>query len=530
MSRRSTAPFGALLGALLAVGLLAGCTSGVAPSPPVEREAPPLNEDRPSDEVRRALAAVDPCALLEIDRDDAAFAGVEAVPRGGLFDCELPELARVELLVDFGADDRFWSERTSVGGSPVGAITAYRQRDPAEGCSVLLPVDFEHAIRFRQLRAPGDDCTLADSFASRAAVALRSDPRSLAREGDDGLVACDALAAVAGGSAAPAGAELRPLAGRFDSLARCGLWDAPDAEPLTGPLVGFTLDYFAPFEEWARSGARAELEVVSLGGVPALVQPGADGGCTLSWDARPASDPGHAGLVLRAELSAERCDDAERLAAELAPQLASQAPADPGPEQLLYAKGEEQDTAASAGCADALDPVARECAPMREGVPVPANPTEVLVRGEADPDALCAAAQGPLSTVMGQFRAPLVVRQDAVREDAPFVCEFVEPGHSLVVQLRASTDALAERPSAARGEAVELGGHAAELGEIEGALTEYRRTARIALASPSEPGYLEVVLVVRPVREDGVDGEADRERIAQLEPVAAKLAESLLGR
>ncbi|GAA2449687.1 hypothetical protein [Agromyces soli] len=532
MSRRTVA----LLSALAVVALLAGCAPGLSPRPPVEREAPRLNEDRPSEEVRRSLAALDPCALLAIDPDEAALAGVTGTPSGGLFDCELPGIARVELLVDFDADARFWSDRTSVGGSPVGAITAYRQRDAVEGCSVLLPVDFGHAIRFRQLREPGDDCTLAESSASRAAVALRSDPRSLARAGEDGLLACDALAAVAGTPAAPAGAEPRPLAGRFDSLASCGLWDASDAsdasdaESLTGPAVGFTLDTFVPFAEWARAGARAELEVVTIAGVPALVQPGGHGGCTLSWDARPASDPRQAGLVLRADLVVDRCEDAERLATELVPLLAVQEPAEPGPERLLYAKGDEQDTAAFGGCADALDAVARECAPVREGVTVPSTPTEVLARGEADPDALCAAAQGPVSTVMGQFRAPLVARQDTVREDAPFVCELVEPGHSLVLQLRASTDALADRPSAARGEAVELGGHRAELGEIEGGTSEYRRTARIALGSPDEAGYLEVKLVVRPEREDGADGEADRAMIAQLEPLAATLARSLLGR
>ncbi|WP_287901010.1 hypothetical protein [Arthrobacter sp.] len=524
--------------ALLAV-LVTSCTpDGGRPAPtspsPTQRVIPAGNPDRDQAAVRRQLAAVDPCALLEprITADLGRKPGlVSTTP----FDCRVQDRGVQAVgYADSTASQRHWQERIELGG-----VVAYRSSKAAGRCTISLPVDFGHAITWSQDPDGAYDCTQPEAYAQAVAPRLRDDPASFARKDTrPGVSVCDVLSSALG--PLPAGQALAPRKAFAGSLAECGVWrDA--ATPGGAPVYtrqALTLAYRPPLAKLRTGGGWEDSEVRRIAGADVLFWKDSGAGCTLLWDAWP-DQTAVSGRVVQAQAEAAMCADATALAQKLVPVLAKAAPQTLPKTPLVYAVT-EPDTAAVGACAHVVDRDLRKCAPATETA-APTDPRQTVAFGAADANTLCAAASATVRRIAGSSLEPVTAAAPAngALDDTalPVLCEFVEPSHSLVVRvgavadLRLNSRKLLTQTRTARD--TEFAGHAAKTmaGEALRGAPDTRRTALIADTTQDAPGLLFLEMSALPDRGQGTGtvSPAARERLNGFDDLATALSTELLG-
>ncbi len=538
-SSRATLALLGVVGLLCsACSLLPGGSEGDAPEPltplaPVAREVPEAPADRDDAEVQRALAVLDPCALLSPTAARKVGDDPGARMAHGPHSCVAGYGVRVTLHVGYDEWDRFDEERLALGGA-----VAYRNSPLLGNCKIYLPVSFTHAIEFG---APDTSrCRKPRAYAAAAARRLLGDPESLLRPaGPNRLAPCDLFAE----AVAPVPDDQQLVTGWRDdqSLDECALWDLPDAEETGGLAINpvaarvhLELNLAPALDDWAGDGGYTRT-FDTLAGERVQIQDEDGKGCWVHFDAWPADLPSSYGQTVQARVFGGRCERMQRVAAGLIRALRD-GDAEPRPvdaEGLIYA-ADESDTPATGACQDVAGQADAECAPALD-VGVPDDPRELLRRGEADPNVMCAAALGAVRERFGDdMRAATVLRSTAtiLDEDAPQVaeCVFVEPSHALRVGVTASTESLGSLYL--DGAELRIGGHAARRGE-HGGLSEPKDSEVIAVAldGADEPGHLKVTVSVSPDREHGFwqSAPVDRKPLKSVEPFVTDLVEGLLG-
>ncbi|WP_309131094.1 hypothetical protein [Brevibacterium sp.] len=529
--RRPRTAFACLGAVLVACGLFTGCTTTVEPLPPVARDVPSPAADRDAAEVRSALAALDPCALL--DPETSEDLGIEDSDKHReLFSCVVRDHVRVEVYAELGQHQRFWEDEITLAG-----IKAYRDSEKTGQCGISVPVDHEHAIVFSQDTDQGYDCAAPEAFATQAFETMSADPAALEREDDDGIVACDVFAPLIG--TPPKDTVIEAREGIGAALHRCGVWkeNSSGFVPVY-PVQGLVFRYSPPLETLRADGQWDDYPLLTIDGTEVLLfssdpddKKDDDGQCRLLWDAKTASALSD-GDVIRAEVEAATCKDAISLAEEAVPAVKAAKPAKTSGPVSLYTAAENDGPAVGA-CADVLAQAERLCAPASDSVEVPNSPAEVVMESEADPNVLCAAAHASVQDIFATKLAGVTaLREPTAQKDDETVCEFVEPRHSLVVRLQASTDTLDSVVSASSAQATEISGHAAIIGEARTEGWNTSRRAQIALGEASEPGYLDIEVFARPDRKQGIwqGVKVDASALDKLEELSAALTDELLER
>lgn len=419
------------------VGLLvAGCSSSETPDPgpqaPTPREVPTGAPDRDPDTMMHAVAALDPCALLD---DDVTTAhGWETDLSRGQFTCEVPDEVEVTLYQPLGSDARFWQEPIVLGGA-----LAYRDSPALDWCTISVPVSFTHVITFEQVaRVDSErDCGAVEDYATAAAARLLADPTAFRRDDlRDAVVACDVLADIVG--EIPDGTTLPPGT-YFSTLGECGVWEDPDESGFQAvePLTNLELRLGPPLSEWGAAGGWEDEERRTIAGTEVLVW-GDDERCTLRFDAWPAST----GEVMGADVTAAPCDEAVAMAERAIPLLANASGVDVMADAIVYADG-QPDGAAVGACEHASAQAARECAPAVE-VDVPDDPAELVALGAVDPNVVCSAAATVVHDLLADDLQPVTVlsTQNTPGAGASLACEHVRADHALTVRVATAVEPL----------------------------------------------------------------------------------------
>ncbi|WFR84998.1 hypothetical protein [Arthrobacter sp. Y-9] len=524
--------------ALLAV-LVTACTpDGGRPAPtspsPTQRVIPAGNPDRDQAAVRRQLAAVDPCALLD-PRITTGLGRKPGLISATPFDCRVQdEGVQAVSYADSTASQRHGQERLDLGG-----VVAYRSTKATGRCTISLPVDFDHAITLAQDPVGAYDCTQPEAYAKTVAPRLRDDPASFARKDPrPGVSVCDVLSSALG--PLPAGQVLAPRTSFTGSLAECGVWR--DAAASGGAPVytrqALTLAYRKPLAELRTGGGWQDSEVRPIAGTEVLFWKDSGAGCTLLWDAWPNQTPVR-DRVVQAQAEAATCADASALAQKLVPVLAKAAPQTLAKTPLVYS-ATEPDLAAVGACSHVVDQDLRQCAPAT-GAAAASDPRQTVTLGAADADTLCTAAAPTVRRIAGSsLEAVTAVPPGGGAFDSgvlPVLCEFVEPSHSVVVRIGAVADLplnsklLLTKTRTARD--TEFAGHSAKAsaGEAVRGAPDTRRTALIADTTAETPGLLLVEMSALPDRGQGTGtvSPAARERLNGFDKLATALSEELLG-
>ena len=534
MNKRSLATALALL-----TVLITACTpDGGQPAPlqpsATQRTVPAGNPDRDQAAVRRQLAAVDPCALLD-PGITSGFGRRPALVSNTPFDCRVQDSGvQAVSYANSSASQRFRQERVELGG-----VVAYRSNRETGRCTISLPVDFEHAVTLAQDSLSAYDCTQPEAYAKTVAPRLRDDPASFARKDPrPGVAVCDVLAAALG--ELPAGQSVAPRRTSSSSLSECGVWrDATDS--LSAPVYSrkaLALAYRQPLAQMRTGGGWQDEEVRKIAGTDVLFWKDSGAGCTLLWDAWPQQTPVR-DRVVQAQAEAADCDGAVSLAEKLIPALAKATPQTPAKTSLVY-RGSEPDVAGVGACAHVQDQDLRKCAPAT-GAAAPSDPRRTIVQGAADANALCAAAAPTVRKLAGQGLEPVTaVYPRGAQLSAsvlPLTCEFVEPTHSLVVRV----GAVADLPLASNqlltftrtAKDAEVSGHAAKTstGEALRGVPDTRRTALVADTTADTPGLLLIEMSAYPDRGQnaGATSQAARERLNGFDQLASTLTRELLG-
>ncbi|MDQ0708143.1 hypothetical protein QFZ52_000795 [Arthrobacter woluwensis] len=519
--------------------LVTSCTpDGGRPAPPApsptQRVVPAGNPDRDQAAVRRQLAAVDPCALLE-PRTTAVLGRKPELVSTTPFDCRVQdEGVQAVSYADSTASQRHWQERLDLGG-----VVAYRSTKATGRCTISLPVDFDHAITLAQDAVGAYDCTQPEAYAKAVAPRLRDDPASFARKDPrPGVSVCDVLSSALG--PLPTGQALAPRKSFTSSLAECGVWR--DAAASGGAPVytrqALTLAYRQPLAKLRTGGGWQDSEVRPIAGTDVLFWKDSGAGCTLLWDAWPNQTPVR-DRVIQAQAEAATCADASALAQKLIPVLAKAAPQTLAKTPLVYS-ATEPDLAAPGACSHVVDQDLRKCAPAT-GAAASSDPRQTVAYGAADADTLCTAAAPTVRRIAGSALEAVtaVPPGDGVLNPGvlPVLCEFVEPSHSVVVRIGAVADLplnsrlLLTQTRTARD--TDFAGHAAKTssGEVLRGAPDTRRTALIADTTAEAPGLLLVEMSALPDRGQGTGkvSPAARERLNGFDDLATALSKELLG-
>jgi len=532
MKKKSLA---ALLTALTA--LVTACTpDGGKPAPaqpsPAQRSVPAGNPDRDQAEVRRRLAAVDPCALLD-PRVTAGFGRRPQLVSSTPSDCRLQDDGvQAVIYRNSSASQRHWQERIELGN-----VVAYRSSRSTGRCTISLPVDFEHAITLAQDSLSAYDCTQPEAYAKSIAPRLRDDPASFARKDPrPGVAVCDVLTSALG--ELPPGQSVAPRKAFDSSLSECGVWRDATAS-LGAPVYArkaLTLAYRQPLAQMRTGGGWQDDEVRKIAGTDVLFWKDSGAGCTLLWDAWPEQTP-VADRVVQAQAEAADCDGAVSLAEKLVPALAKATPQAPAKTSLVYAAA-EPDVAGIGACTHVQDQDLRKCAPATDAA-APSDQRLLISQGAADPNALCAAAAPIVRRLAGTSLEPATATPPGGEllnaSILPLTCEFVEPTHSLVVRV----GALPKLPLDSKqlltrtAKDTEFAGHAAKTasGEALRGAPDTRRTALVADTTADKPGLLLIEMSAFPDRGQGTGttSPAARERLNGFDDLATTLTRELLG-
>lgn len=502
---------------LVAAALLAtGCStddSPPQPPTPTPREVPTGAEDRDADTMLHAVAALDPCALL--DEDVTTAHGWDPDLTRGQFTCEVPDEVEVTLYQALGTEARFWQDRIALGGA-----IAYRDSPALDWCTISLPISFTHVITFGQIaRSEAQrDCDAVEDYAAAAAERLLADPTALRREDlRDAVVACDLLAEIV--EEVPEGATLRPGT-YYSTIGECGVWENPDEHGFQAvePLVNLELHLGPPLSEWGAGGGWEDEERMTIAGTEVLVW-GEDEQCTLRFDAWQAST----GEVMGADLTAAPCDEAVAMAERAIPIFANGSGLDVTADAIVYAEGEPDSTGVGA-CIHAVSQQARECAPTVDAE-IPDDPTDLVALGALDPNVVCAAATPAVRDLLGDDLQPVtILRTQDVLDTAPpvTICEFVRVDHALTVRVRTAPEDLGygDDGTVADHPAMDIDGNA-----------DTQLITQVALGDGTEPGLIEVEMLVTPDRSQGLYDVSpiDRTPLESFDELVERLAVDLLG-
>lgn len=538
MKKKSLAALLAALTVLVTACTPDGGKPGPAQPSPTQRSVPAGNPDRDQAEVRRRLAAVDPCALLD-PRITAGFGLRPQLVSSTPSDCRVQDDGvQAVIYRNSSASQRHWQDRIELGG-----VVAYRSSRSTGRCTISLPVDFEHAITLAQDSLSAYDCTQPEAYAKSIAPRLRDDPASFARKDSrPGVAVCDVLATALG--ELPPGESVAPRKTFDSNLSECGVWrDA--AASLGGPVYArkaLTLAYRQPLAQMRTGGGWQDDEVRKIAGTDVLFWKDSGAGCTLLWDAWPEQTP-VADRVVQAQAEAADCDGAVSLAEKLIPALAKATPQAPGKSSLVYAAS-EPDVAGIGACAHVQDQDLRKCAPATDAA-APSDQRQTVAHGAADANTLCTAAAPTVRKLAGSGLEPVtVVSQGSGGLNAsvlPVLCEFVEPTHSLVVRVGAvaalplNSKLLLTETRYAKD--TELAGHAAKTasGEALRGAPDTRRTALVADTTADKPGLLLIEMSAFPDRGQGTGtgtgttSPAVSERLNGFDDLATTLTRELLG-
>ncbi|WP_157551327.1 hypothetical protein [Nocardioides jensenii] len=460
----------AVLVTVLAALLLSGCSGDDEEEPlealtPAERTVQ-TNPDRNADEVAERAGAIDPCALLRAVHP-AGGVSRDAFPRADSpHSCWMTNSSvRADVFTPLSEFERFRYAREELAG-----VVSYRTGLQDGRCLIHLPISHDHAISFSGLAS----CATVTTYAEGAAEFLQSTPAKATRPpGINRISACGLLdhAGRVTGS--------QQLTTKYTVLDECG-------DEATG--ADFELEYEDDVvRDWQTTH--------TFGATTVRVQKTKER-CYLKWTIGEADVTVREGHDLAGFITTVSCKKGLALAKALIPAAREVTSPDRDPVGLLYA-WDEADTSAVGACSNIADQADLQCSPA-EDADVPTNRRDLIMRAEADPDVLCAAATPLVQEHYGEAltpttalapSTPLLVAAKDPTEDAT-QCAFGTPSHALEISVAVFTGATS------KGDAdEEFDGRPARVSD-----DEVSRSYVVARDELGEPGFLLVEVRTLPSR------------------------------
>lgn len=476
--------------------LLSGCSGGDEEEPlealPLVERSVQTNADRDADEVLEKAGAIDPCALLRAGHP-AGGVSRDSVPRADSpHSCWMSDSSvKADVFTSVSEQERHRLDRQELAG-----VVSYRADLDDGGCLVHLPISHDHAISF----SGGARCATVTKYAAAAAELLQAYAGRTSRPRGIQQVSACALLEAAGRSGQPA------MVTHYTLLDSCDDQASGDS---------FALKY--------RDTAVRDYQTTHAVAGTTVRANGSTSNCYLEWTVGKPDVTVIEGDQLVGFVTSASCRKGLRLARAMIPTITGATSSGGDPTDLLYA-WDEADTSAVGTCADVVGGADLACAPAA-AADVPDTPRDLIMKAEADPDVLCAAAAptvrdhyGEAMAAVTRLAAPITftsVNGD-LREGAT-QCAFGSPAHTVEITVTVSTTT----PRISNND--EIAGHPAAVDDYDTS-----RSYVVARDAMDEPGFLVADVRVWSPRGSGPRVTADRAPLEAGDDFVADLADALL--